>query len=114
MRELASQPREKVREFFLNYQDRILYGSDISGGLVATPFLVDMEKVGERWTAEEVEQLKTDLLDQYRREFDYFSMDRDQQYENFSLNGLDLPEEVLEKIFYRNAVSLMPALADSF
>jgi predicted TIM-barrel fold metal-dependent hydrolase len=114
MRELAGQPMEKIREFFLEYQDRIMYGSDISGGLVATPFLVDMAKIGERWTAEEIEQLKADLLGQYRREFDYFSMDRDQEYENFSLKGLDLPGEVLEKIFYRNAVRWVPGADRNF
>jgi hypothetical protein len=114
MRELAGQPMEKVREFFLEYQDRILYGSDISGGLVATPFLVDMSKINERWTPAEVEELKSDLLEQYHREFNYFSTDSDQQYENFSLKGLDLPEEVLEKIFYRNAVIWVPVVAEKF
>ena len=29
---LMGQSREKVRAFFTRYQDRILYGADISGG----------------------------------------------------------------------------------
>ncbi|MBS0001153.1 MAG: amidohydrolase family protein [Cyclobacteriaceae bacterium] len=114
MRELAGQPPEKVREFFLKYQDRIMYGSDISGGLVGTPFLVDMAKIRERWTAEEVEQLKTDLIDQYHREFDYFSTDREQNFGDFSLPCLNLPDQVLEKIFYRNAVRCLPGVDHNF
>jgi hypothetical protein len=81
---------------------------------VATPFLVDMAKIGERWIPAEVEELKSDLLEQYHREFDYFSTDGNQQYENFSLKGLDLPQEVLEKIFYRNAVEWVPGVAEKY
>ena len=114
MRELAGQSGEKVRDFFLKYQDRIMYGSDISGGLVATPFLVDMSKINERWTPEEVGKMKIDLLDQYNREFDYFTTATKQNYNGFSLEGLNLPEEVLEKIFYRNAVHLIPGVGKEF
>jgi predicted TIM-barrel fold metal-dependent hydrolase len=114
MRELVGQPAEKVREFFLGYQDRIMYGSDISGGLVATPFLVDMSKINERWTPAELEKLKSDLLEQYRREFEYFSSDRVQKIGDFKLTGLNLPIEVLKKLYYRNASEQIPGVAESF
>ena len=77
---LKGQAREKVREFFLKYQDRILYGSDISGGLIASPYLVDMSKIDVKWSETEIENLKLELLLQYEEDFKYFSTDKEFGY----------------------------------
>lgn len=111
---LMRQAREKVRRFFLKYQDRILYGSDISGGLVASPFLVDMSKINERWTEEEIKTLKNELLGQYEREYNYFATDQEFTNGNYTVHGLALPEEVLYKLYYTNSVSWIPGIDNNF
>jgi hypothetical protein len=107
---LMGQAREKVRKFFLKYQDRILYGSDVSGGLVASPFLVDMSKINERWSGEEIKKLKLELLEQYDREYNYFATDQEFSMGEYTVRGLKLPEEILHKLYYKNSVSWIPGL----
>jgi hypothetical protein len=111
---LMDQSREKIRDFFIRYQDRILYGSDISGGLVATPFLVDMSKINERWTLDEISNLKLELVKQYERDFNYFATDQEFKRENYQIRGLKLPEEVLQKLYYDNAFSWIPGIEKEF
>jgi hypothetical protein len=111
---LMGQAREKVRNFFMKYQDRILYGSDISGGLVATPFLVDMSKIDQRWSEAEVEKIKADHLAQYQREYEYFATDREFDRGDYAVHGLALPEAVLRKLYYDNALRWVPGVERGF
>jgi len=111
---LMDQAREKVREFFIKYQDRILYGSDISGGLVASPFLVDMSKINEKWTENEIGNLKTELLAQYEQDFNFFATDQEYSRGDYKVHGLALPEEILHKIYYNNSVSWVPGVEKEF
>jgi hypothetical protein len=111
---LMGQAREKIRNFFLKYQDRILYGSDISGGLVATPFLVDMSKIDARWAPDEIHPLKQDLVDQYERDFNYFATDQEFDRKNNKVRGLNLPDDVLQKFYFDNAVSWVPGVEKYF
>jgi len=114
LRYLMGQAREKVRDFFIRYQDRILYGSDISGGLVATPFLVDMSKIHDRWTPEELDRLKADLIKQYGRDFNYLATGQEFSRDHYQVRGLELPGPVLQKIYYDNAVSWVPGVEKGF
>ena len=107
---LMDQAREKVRSFFIKYQDQILYGADISGGLVPSPYLVDMSKINDRLTAEGIEKAKTDLLNKYRSDFDYFATDQKIPRGEYSIKGLALPDDVLQKLFYENAVKWVPGI----
>lgn len=111
---LMDQSREKVKSFFMNYQDRILYGADISGGMVPTRYLVDMSKVGQQWSLEELKKEKADLLKRYRDDFAYYTTDREISRGDYSIQGLALPKEVLHKIFYSNAVKWVPGIDKSF
>lgn len=86
--ELGRQPKN-AREFFVKYQDRILFGKD-------------------SWRPEEFPTyfrvLETD--DEY---FPYYK-----KYHAFwAMYGLDLPDEVLKKVYYRNALNLIPGLDKS-
>jgi len=112
--DLMGQSREMVRAFFMEYQDRILYGSDISGGLVATPFLVDMSKINERWSTEEISKLKQELYSQYEHDFYYFATDQEFQRKNYKVRGLALPEDVIQKLFFDNAVFWVPGIEKAF
>ena len=84
------QNREKVRQFFIDYQDRILYGTDV----------IDDGSLTAEATAAKLEQL-------WQYHWEFFATDHLMEAAEFegSFNGLKLPESVLKKIFYSNAVS---------
>ncbi|MFC1614572.1 amidohydrolase family protein [Gemmatimonadota bacterium] len=88
---LQVQDRELIRDFFIKYQDRILYGTDTE--------LESTDTVGYQ------DEFRL-ARDNYVRDLIYFSTDweLDAQGENDSYYGLDLPPDVLEKIFYKNAL----------
>ena len=82
--------REKVRQFFIDYQDRILYGTDV----------IDDGSLTAEATAAKLEQL-------WQYHWEFFATDHLMEAAEFegNFNGLKLPESVLKKIFYSNAVS---------
>ncbi|EAR01330.1 amidohydrolase family protein [Maribacter sp. HTCC2170] len=83
--ELGRQPKH-ARKFFIKYQDRILFGKD-------------SWKPNEFPTYFRV--LETD--DEY---FPYYK-----KYHAFwAMYGLNLPDEVLKKVYYKNALNLIPGL----
>ncbi len=81
--DIGRQPRA-ARDFFVKYQDRILFGKD-SYQPVEYPYY---------WRVFETDD---DYFDYYR---DYHAF--------WKLYGIDLPDEVLKKVYYKNALSLMP------
>jgi predicted TIM-barrel fold metal-dependent hydrolase len=86
--DLGRQPRA-VREFFTRYQDRILFGKD-SYQPIEYPYY---------WRVLET-------ADEY---FDYY-----RDYHAFwKLYGAELPDDVLRKVYYGNALRLMPGLPRS-
>ena len=83
--DLGRQPRA-ARDFFVKYQDRILFGKD-SFQPSEYPYY---------WR---VFETRDDYFDYYR---DYHA--------SWKLYGLDLPDEVLKKVYYGNALRITPAL----
>jgi predicted TIM-barrel fold metal-dependent hydrolase len=83
--ELGRQPRF-AREWFVKYQDRILFGKDA-------------------WEASEypVYFRVLETADEY---FDYYR----KRHAFWKMYGLDLPDEVLRKVYYKNALGLIPGL----
>lgn len=86
--ELGRQPKY-ARQFFIKYQDRILFGKDA-------------------WNPDEFPTyfrvLESD--DEY---FPYYK-----KYHAFwAMYGMDLPDEVLRKVYYQNALKLLPELDKS-
>ena len=86
--EIGRQPK-RARKFFIDYQDRILFGKD-------------SYKVSEYYTYFRV--LETD--DEY---FDYYR----KRHGNWKIYGLDLPDEVLKKVYYKNALNLFPHIREN-
>lgn len=84
--ELGRQPYT-ARRFFLQYQDRILFGSDLSPDLEAYRLYYRF--------------LETD--DEY---FNY-NVGEVPQQGRWHVCGLYLPDDVLQKIYYRNAAKLL-------
>ena len=80
------QPRF-AREFFIRYQDRILFGKDV-------------------WEPSEypVYFRVLETADEY---FDYYR----KRHAFWKLYGLNLPDEVLRKLYYENALKIIPAIA---
>ena len=84
--ELGRQPRA-TRAFFVKYQDRVLFGKD---AYVASEYPYF-------WRTFET-------ADEY---FDYY-----RDYHAFwKLYGLDLPDQVLRKLYYANALRVVPGLS---
>lgn len=79
---------EKVRQFFIDYQDRIIYGTDVIEG-----------------PDTDADEIKTIIIERWKKHWQFFTSDdrmtTPKVYGTF--NGLALPNEVIEKIYYQNA-----------
>ena len=84
--ELGRQPR-RARAFFLKYQDRILFGTD------AAP----EEAMYRKWFR---------FLESADEHFDYWHSPGQGRW---TISGLDLPRDVLEKVYAKNAERVIPA-----
>jgi predicted TIM-barrel fold metal-dependent hydrolase len=93
VRSLVAQPRDKVRALILKYQDRIIYGTDLS----FRPGASD-QSAAEGWEA------------QYAQDWRYFSTDDNFEYQGHHVEGLDLPRAVLRKLYHENAVHWIPGI----
>jgi len=87
------QPRDKVRAFLIEYQDRVLYATD----------LVVMPK-------DQTEAALAEWNDTYARDWKFFATDQTVEYKGHSYQGLALPGPVLRKIFHDNAVRWLPGI----
>ncbi|HEX2095279.1 MAG TPA: amidohydrolase family protein [Longimicrobiaceae bacterium] len=83
--ELGRQPRF-AREFFIRYQDRILFGKDLWAEAEYPTYFRIFE-----------------TADEY---FDYFR----KRHAFWKMYGLDLPQEVLRKLYYTNALRIVPGI----
>lgn len=89
--------REKVRNFFIKYQDRILYATDKADD-------------GE----EDVRALQKDLHDRWLQDWRFFVTDETMNSErvNGEFKGLKLPKETVDKIFSQNAKKWLGMFTD--
>jgi predicted TIM-barrel fold metal-dependent hydrolase len=83
--DIGRQPRA-ARDFFIKYQDRILFGKDSF-------------QPGEYPYYWRVFETRDDYFDYYR---DYHAF--------WKLYGIDLPDEVLKKVYYKNALAIVKGL----
>ncbi len=83
--ELGRQPRF-ARDWFVKYQDRVMFGKDSWEPLEYPPYFRVLE------TAD-------DYFPYYRRRHAFWK-----------IYGLDLPDEVLRKLYYQNALRVVPGL----
>jgi predicted TIM-barrel fold metal-dependent hydrolase len=98
--DLSRQPTEKVRDFLVRYQDRVLYGLDQTRA-------PDPQR--ESSAAERLAFAKS-LEDSYRRDFRYYAGEGEMEYRGKTVRCLSLPREVLEKLYHRNAERIIPGL----
>ncbi|WP_299487797.1 amidohydrolase family protein [uncultured Allomuricauda sp.] len=94
--DLASQDSKKVKAFFEKYQDRILFGSDYGNSIPENAM-----------TPDEIELEKTNLNDNYNKLWRYLSSSDSLLIRGQKTQGLELSEEVLDKIYYQNTISFL-------
>lgn len=92
---LAQQDREKLREFFIKYQDRLLYSTDLQLYNDSDP--VDVQQLAE---------------DTWKEDWEFFVTDNTLEVWQVegSFQGLKLPKEVVDKIYRENARAWIPGL----
>ncbi|MCB0492578.1 MAG: amidohydrolase [Cyclobacteriaceae bacterium] len=83
--ELGRQPRT-AREWLIKYQDRIMMGKDTY-------------KKEEYYTYFRVLETNDEYFDYYRK-----------RHAHWKMYGLNLPDSVLEKIYYKNAMKVIPGI----
>jgi predicted TIM-barrel fold metal-dependent hydrolase len=96
MEYLMLAPREKVRNFLIRYQDRVVYGTDLE-------FLAN----------ETTPDALKDWQDTYARDWKFLATDQTLQLRGREIQGLKLPEPVLRRIYHDNAVHWIPGIADA-
>jgi hypothetical protein len=87
--------REKVRAFFMKYQDRIIYATDFQENDDTN--LADLEK---------------HMLETWKNDWRYFNTNEMVSVPQLDdpVQGIALPREVVDKIYWGNAAILFPAL----
>lgn len=83
--EIGRQPRF-AHDWFIRYQDRVLFGKDSWAPEEYPPYFRVLE------TAD-------DYFPYYRRRHAFWR-----------IYGLDLPDEVLKKVYYKNALKIVPGI----
>jgi predicted TIM-barrel fold metal-dependent hydrolase len=98
--EIGRHPAAEARAFFVKYQDRILFGTDL---------VLRARETGERDV-----DLHTSFYDAH---WVFFETDARQiEYPGYPIqgrwqvDGIDLPDDVLDKLYVQNARRLVPAL----
>ena len=86
--ELGRQPR-RARQFLIDYQDRVLFGKDAYN-------------VKEYYTYFRVLETEDEYFDYYRKRHAFWKM-----------YGLGLPDNVLQKLYYKNALRILPSIDKS-
>ena len=88
----ALQPRDKVRAFLLKYPDRVLYGTDLEYG-----------RKGNSVSLQEWEST-------YLRDWKFFSTNETVEFQGRQIQGLELPDSVLRKLYHDNAIHWIPRM----
>ena len=84
----TKEDREKVRAFFIKYQDRILYATDL----------------GDQGKQEPIEK-QSEMHKVWLRDWEYFTSENVMKSELISgeFQGLHLPKGVIDKVYLKNA-----------
>jgi hypothetical protein len=90
---MMKQPREKVRDFIIRYQDRVLYGTD----LVLVP-------------GQDPAAAVSHFEEEYARDWTYFATSGTVEEDGRPVAGLALPEPVLRRLFRENALHWISGL----
>jgi hypothetical protein len=96
MEYLMIQPRDKVRNFLIKYQDRVLYATDL-----------------EFLSGQSAAEAEKDWRETYTRDWKFLATDQMLSYRKRQVQGLKLPEPVLRHLFHDNTVQWIPGILPS-
>ena len=97
--DIARQDTEVVREFFIKYADRVLFGTDI---VLAKPF----SEMSPQTRQSELNQ----LLENYQSHWQFFERSDVISIRNRPTQGLGLPEATVHKFYGDSARQWYPGL----
>ncbi len=97
--DLVVQPSDKVRDFFIRYADRILFGTDVVMRQRPSAMKPDDRKAA-------LDQLRT----MYATHFAYFEQDGEVTVRDRTTTALNLPSDILEQFYIRSAQAWYPGL----
>jgi hypothetical protein len=103
--EIGRHPAEETRAFFLKHQDRVIFGTDL---------VIGWDALDDRARQDMAEF--NHFYDGHWRFFE--TGDREIEYPDFPIQGrwkvdaVGLPDDVLEKLYIRNAQQLTPGLQE--
>jgi len=95
--------RDNLREFMIEHADRILFGTDMASRWFVPVLDKRLPKI-------------RDKVPQYQRYFEFLETDKELPSgikDEHKLRGLALPLDVLEKIYFRNAMRIYPHVAEA-
>jgi predicted TIM-barrel fold metal-dependent hydrolase len=103
--ELGRHPPDKLRAFFMEFQDRIVYGSDLGVGPEPSPLFLGSE--GPKPATDADRELFFAATHRFfetdDRNFDHPTPIQG----SWKINGINLPKDVLEKVYAKNAMRLL-------
>jgi predicted TIM-barrel fold metal-dependent hydrolase len=106
---LGAHPADQLREFFIKYQDRILFGTDFGVG-----YFPPEDKTFWLGVGDGQEKTIEDCHAYYEAQWPFYESDEKGLPRPCPVSGrprvdgLNLPPEVLEKFYYKNAKRLIP------
>ena len=87
----ALNDRQKTRDFFIKYQDRLIYGTDRAINAATNPVA-----------------FKKNIHDRWLNEWKFYATDERISLNKFGdFNGLKLPKEAVDKIYLQNALRIL-------
>jgi predicted TIM-barrel fold metal-dependent hydrolase len=99
-RDLAVQDPAVVRQFFADYPDRILFGTDV----------VSRRPVSSELSPEDRNARLDSLEIRYRQEFAFFESTGTTELRGREVEALGFPEDILEKFYCTNARAWYPGI----
>lgn len=95
--------RDNLREFMIEHADRVLFGTDMASSWFIPTLDKRLPRIREK-------------VPQYQRYFEFLETDKELPSgikDEHKMRGLALPLDVLEKIYFRNAMRIYPHIADT-
>jgi hypothetical protein len=97
--DLVVQPTDKVRNFFIRYADRVLFGTDVV-----------MRERPSVMTPDDREDALDQLRTMYATHFSYFEQGGEITARGRSTMGLNLPSDILQQFYVHSAQAWYPGL----
>ena len=103
--EMGRHPPEKLRAFFTEFQDRILYGSDLGVGPEPEPLFLGSS--GPNPPTPDEQELFFSATHRFFETADKNFPHPTPIQGSWTINGIALPRPILEKVYFRNAMRLL-------